>query len=151
AHLACVVKGALQERFADPASLMAWRHEQLGKKPEAVANPAERETDDFAIEVRHPQAVPIIAERERLKLRRADACHRTEAVTHAEVVDAADDKRLGRLQLFSAGRPVVGLHGRLIPRNHGTSSIDSLFAGTSAGDWLALVNPASNQHACLSG
>src|SRR5215475_13428675 len=87
ARLARVLEGSLQQRIADSSSLMLGSNKQLRQKPEAAANPAEREACNFSTDLRHPQAVRIILERERLKFRWSQARHRSEAVTDGEIVD----------------------------------------------------------------
>jgi hypothetical protein len=111
----CLVQRSLQKLIAEAAPLLARRDEQLCKKPEVVANPAEPKTDDLTFILRHPETVGVVFQAELLKPGRARRHHRPEAMTLRQVIDAVSDQGIRRLQILQASRPTYRSHRGDLP------------------------------------
>jgi hypothetical protein len=108
ARLAGVLLCQREQRVADAAALMIGRYEQLGQKSQVAADPTEREADDFAGLLRYPQAIRIVAQRERFKPHRTPVGdYRPEAVPFGEMIDTPRNQFLCRIEVLLTGGSVV--------------------------------------------
>jgi len=64
-----MVQRSFQKLIANFSTLLSGGNEQLSKKPEIAANPAEGEAEHLAGFFADPKAIRIIAQRERRKCR----------------------------------------------------------------------------------
>src|SRR5712675_2419485 len=100
-----VTKSSLQQLPSDATPLHPRRNEQLGKKPEVAAYPAEGGPNDVAPVFSDPEPARVLIEAEQLEGCRTNRCHRTESVPLGQIIDAAYDQLLCALQLISPCGP----------------------------------------------